>query len=159
MIHTNLSVILRIYNSDREINTERLDDLCKDTYESIVIHFPWANITPSMHKLLAHCSELIRSCNNCHGMKDFSEEAVEVCNKLIRKYLEHLARKFSFSTNTRDIFIRLLCNSDPVLNTFRKVTKCKKCVESDPTCLHIIGDSNSHLDQESLLSFLTSIYN
>ena len=30
---------------------------------------------------------------------------------------------------------RLLCNSDPVLNTFRKITKskCKKCVESEPS--------------------------
>ena len=122
MIHINLSVILLIYNSDREINTERIDVLCKETYESIVIHFPWANITPSLHKLLTHCSELIRSCNNCHGMKDFS---VEVCNKLIRKYREHLARKFSFSSNTRDIFIRLLCNNDPVLNTLEKLLSVK----------------------------------
>ena len=122
IIHTNLSVVLRIYNSDREINTERLDILCKETYEYIVINFSWANITPSLHKLLSHSSELIRTCNNSHGLKDFSEEAVEVCNKLIRKYREHLSRKFSFSQNTRDIFIRLLCNSDPVLNTFRKIT-------------------------------------
>ena len=54
IIHTNLSVVLRIYNSDREINTERLDILCKETYEYIVINFSWANITPSLHKLLAH---------------------------------------------------------------------------------------------------------
>ena len=152
IIHTNLSVVLRIYNSDREINTERLDILCKETYEYIVINFSWANITPSLHKLLAHCSELIRTCNNSHGLKDFSEEAVEVCNKLIRKCREHLSRKFSFSQNTRDIFIRLLCNSDPVLNTFRKITKskCKKCVESEPS-------TNPLSDQDSLFSCLTCI--
>ena len=152
IIHTNLSVVLRIYNSDSEINTERLDILCKETYEYIVFNFSWANITPSLHKLLAHCSELIRTCNNSIGIKDFSEEAVEVCCKLIRKYREHLSRKFSFSQNTRDIFIRLLCKSDSVMNTFRKITesKCKRCFESEPS-------TNPLSEQDFLFSCLTCI--
>ena len=54
IIHINLSVILRVFNSDEEVNTERLAVLCTETYVSIVISFPWANITPSLHKLLAH---------------------------------------------------------------------------------------------------------
>ncbi|KAI6659669.1 hypothetical protein LOD99_14592 [Oopsacas minuta] len=144
VIHTNLSVCLRIYNNDREMNTERLDILCKDTYEYIVIRFPWANISPTLHKLLAHSSELIRTCNNSHGLKVFSEEAVEVSNKLVRRYREHLARKMSLSLNTRDIFIRLMCNSDPVLNVYRKFTKAsKKTHSSEPP------------DQEILFSQLT----
>ena len=49
--------------------------------------------------------ELIRDCNNGFGLKDFSEEAVEACDKLIRKYCEHLARKFSLTSNARDIFV------------------------------------------------------
>lgn len=31
VIHTNLSVILRVFNSDQEVSTERLDVLCKET--------------------------------------------------------------------------------------------------------------------------------
>ena len=31
--------------------------------------FPWANITPSLHKLLAHCIELIRDCDEAYGLK------------------------------------------------------------------------------------------
>ena len=62
VIHTNLSVILHIFNSEQEVSTERLDVLCKETYESIIISFPWAHITPFLHKLLAHCPELIRVC-------------------------------------------------------------------------------------------------
>ena len=144
VIHTNLSVCPRIYNSDREINTERLDILCKNTYEYIVIRFPWANISPTLHKLLTHSSELIRTCNNSHGLKVFSEEAAEVSNKLIRRYREHLARKMSFSLNTRDIFMRLMCNSYPVLNVYRKSTKpSKKTHSSEPP------------DQEILCSQLT----
>ena len=131
--------MLRIYNSDRKINTEILDIVCKDTYEYIVIRFPWANITPTLHKLLAHSSELIRTCSNSHGLKVFSEEAVEVSNKLIRRYRENLARKMSFSLNTRDIFIRLMCNSDPVLNVHRKSTKhSKKTHSSEPPDIEIL---------------------
>ncbi|KAI6661279.1 Dna-mediated transposase [Oopsacas minuta] len=105
---------------------------------------PLANISPTLHKLLAHSSELIRTCNNSHGLKVFSEEAVEVSNKLVRRYREHLARKMSFSLNTRDIFIRLMCNSDPVLNVYRKFTKAsKKTHSSEPP------------DQEILFSQLT----
>ena len=74
----------------------------------------------TINKVLAHSCELIRDCNNSHGLKDYSEEAVEACNKLIRKYREHLSRKQSSFLNTREIFVRLLCSSDPVLNTFRK---------------------------------------
>ena len=33
-----------------------------------------------------------------HGLKCFSEEGYEACNKLIRKYRENLARKGSFET-------------------------------------------------------------
>ena len=54
---------------------------------------PWVNITPSLHKLIAHSTELIRDCNNGFGIKELSEEAIKSCNKLIRKYNELLSRK------------------------------------------------------------------
>ena len=154
-IHMSLSVILRIYNSNREVNTDRLESQCKDTYESIIFHFKWVNITPYLHKILAHSSELIKACNSSHGLKDLSEEAVEVCNKLIRKYREHLGRKFSFSLNMRDIFIRLVCNTDPVLNTFRRNIKCKKCADSDYSCRRKIVDIHLDSHQDTLFVFLT----
>ena len=34
-------------------------------------------------KLLAHCIELILDCSDCYGSKEYSEEAVEACDKLI----------------------------------------------------------------------------
>ena len=107
-LQTNLSVLLRIFNSNQAIDKDKLDSLCKETYESILTDFPWASVTPSLHKLLAHSPELIRDWNNGFGLKDFSEEAVEACNKLIRKYREHLARKFSFASNAGGIFVRIL---------------------------------------------------
>ena len=90
IIHCNLSAILRVYNSTQEVETEKLDALCKETYELIIITFPWVNITPTVHKLLAHCTELILDCNNGFRLKEYSEEAIEACNKLIRKYRDNL---------------------------------------------------------------------
>ena len=86
IIQMNLSVILRIFNSNQEVETDKLDILCKQTYELILTTFPWASITPSLHKIWAHCTELIRDCNGGYGLKEYSEEGLEACNKLIRRY-------------------------------------------------------------------------
>ena len=62
IIHKNLSGILRVFNSSHKIDTTQLNILCNDTYEFIVfiVNFHRANITPSLHKLLAHSAELIQ---------------------------------------------------------------------------------------------------
>ena len=133
-LQTNLSVLLRIFNFSHAIDTDKLDTLCKETYELILVDFLWANVTPSLHRLLAHSPELIRDCNNAFGLKDFSEEAVEACNKLIKKYREPLSRKFYFTSNARDIFVRLLCQSDPILANFRQHMRCKISGEFGHTC-------------------------
>ena len=95
-VHTQLSAIMRIFNCDRKIHTSELGKLCKSMYLLILESFPWANITPTLHKLLDHSEELLRETNFGYGFKCFSEEGSEACNNLIRKYREHLARKTSF---------------------------------------------------------------
>ena len=154
MILNNLSVILRIFSCNRKIDTNELDTLCKETYEYILTHFPWVNITPSLHKVLAHSTELIRDCNDGFGMKDFSEEAVESSNKLIRRYREHLARKNSFTVNIRDIFVRLLSHSDPVLNIFRYFVTCTHCGELSSICNQRCRPTPTLTEQEELFKSL-----
>ena len=133
VLHTQLSAILRIFNCDRKIHTSELGKLCKSTYLLILESFPWANITPTLHKLLAHSEELLREINFGYGFKCFSEEGSEACNKLIRKYREHLARKTSFEDNISDIFIRLASESDPGLLEFRSKLRCERCGEEGHT--------------------------
>ena len=84
-------------------------------------------MTPSLHKLLAHCTELIRDCNDGYGLKEYSEEAIGSCNKLIRRYREHLSRKNSFTPSIKYVFTRLLCQSDPLLSSYRRILICKHC--------------------------------
>ena len=82
--------------------------MCSDTYELIIDTFPWARITPTLHKVLAHSAQLIEDYNGGRGLRSLSEEGLKACHKHIRRYREQLARKFSFKTNIQDIFIRLL---------------------------------------------------
>ena len=89
-VHTQLSTILRIFNSDTRINTFEFGNLCKKTYMLILDSFPWANILPTLHKVLAYSEELLREINAGYGFKRFSEEGSEACNKLVRRYREHL---------------------------------------------------------------------
>ena len=87
-----LAAILRIFNSSQLVKTADLGKLCKDTYLLVLYSFPWASITPTLHKLLAHSKELIWETNSGYGLKCFSEEGTESCNKLIRKYRGNLSR-------------------------------------------------------------------
>ena len=151
----NLSAILRIFNGSQEVNTERLEDLSKNAYEIMLTTFPWANITPSLHKLLAHCTELIRDCNDGYGLNEYSEEAVESCNELILRDREPQSRKNSFTHNLKDVFTRILSQSDPLLASHRRRLICKHCGEID----HIRSDKCKVskiplLDQDKLVDSL-----
>ena len=57
-IHSNLGIIIRIFNSDKLINEETFERVCKDTYGFILDSYPWANVTPTLHKVLIHSVEL-----------------------------------------------------------------------------------------------------
>ena len=117
-IYNNLGAILRIYNSSRRVDTEKLDDLCRETYQCVLTKFPWVHITLTLHKVLAHAPQIISEYNEGFGLEDFSEEGIEACNKLIRKYRERLSRKFSFEDNIKDVFVRLISQSDPILKSY-----------------------------------------
>ena len=125
-IHSNLGVIIRVYNSDKMINEESFETICKDTYLLILDHYPWANVTPTLHKVLVHSCELMARYNEGRGMKVYSEEGLESCNKHIRRYLELLARKTNFEDNICDVFfVRLLCQSNYVSFLQRKYIEQK----------------------------------
>ena len=105
-----------IYNSSRRINTEGLDKLYRETYETILTNFPWVPITPTLHKLLAHAPQIISIHNDGFSLETLSEEGLEACNKLIRRYRERLSHIFSFEVNFTDFFVRLISQSDSIIH-------------------------------------------
>ena len=62
--------------------------------------------------MLAHNAQLIEQFNGGRGLKSFSEEGLEACHKYIRRYREQLARKIYFEANLKDVFLRLISQSD-----------------------------------------------
>ena len=136
-IHTCLGAILRVYNSSKRVDTEELALVCNKIYQSILCEFPWGNISPTLHKLLAHAPEIISTFNDGHGLEHLSEEGLEASNKYIRRYRDRLARKFSFEENLRDIFVRMISHSDPILLMNRKFA-----IRKPPSCQQLISNQD-----------------
>ena len=78
--------------------------------------------------VLAHSFELIE-LNAGYGLKAWSEEGFESCNKHIRMFRISLAWNTSQEANLQDIFKRLWLGSDPPVSSERKKGSrlCQSC--------------------------------
>ena len=95
IILLGLCAVVKVINSQkRKVNVEKLRILAQEVNLKIVTTFPWAAISPSVHRILAHSWEVIEM-NDGFGLGDASEEGLEALNKLIRQMRTHGARKNS----------------------------------------------------------------
>ena len=123
-LHFNFEVILRVISSkDHRIDIKQFDRLCKDTYIIILTEFKWADLTPSVHKVLAHSTELV-SNNMCRGLGHLSEEGLEACHKIIRRFRANWTLQSNDLANLKDLVKKLWLSSDPVFYSYRRDSKC-----------------------------------
>jgi hypothetical protein len=114
-IHLGLSAIIRVLNSQHQtINLSRYKDLCTSVHLKICENFPWAVISPSIHRVLAHSWEKIE-LNEMKGLGCESEEALESQNKFVRYLRAHGARKTSTEENFQDTWNHLWRRSSPIV--------------------------------------------
>ena len=126
-LHLNLNVILRTISSkDKQIDVEKFGNLCTDTYIDILTHFKWVNLTPTLHKILAHSTEIIKN-NACIGVGHLSEEGLEACHKIIRRFRTSWTLQSSDDANLKDLIKKMFIISDPLFYSFRRVLKCSRC--------------------------------
>ena len=126
-LHLNLYIILRIISSkNRKIDLERFGNHCRNTYLSILLEFSWFDLTPTVHKVLAHAAELI-SNNACLGLGNFSEEGLEACHKLIRRFRASWSLQSGDEANLKDLLKKMWLISDPYFYSLRKTLKCLRC--------------------------------
>ena len=98
---------VKVLNSQKRlVNVEGLRLLCQEVYRRLVQAFPWAIISPSVHRVLAHGWEVIQM-NDGHGLGDLSEEGLEALNKNIRQMSATGARKDSTVHNFEDTFYHM----------------------------------------------------
>ena len=125
----NYSIIMRLLSSKNEpIFTGELEKLCKETYLLQVQTFPWATISPTLHRILAHGAEAVQA-NGGYGLGHYSEELLETLHKKIRNYRESLARKTSLQDNLEDVFRHLFIQSDPSIRVQARKLNCTGCGE------------------------------
>ena len=108
----------------------------------------WKNISPN-----SPFSQRSIFSNVGFGLKDFSEEGTESCNKLIRKYRENSARKNSFETNLMDIFVRLASQSDPISVSYRRSLTCERCGQSGHSIRTTCCESHNIQDPSNIALF------
>ena len=126
-LHINFDVILRIISSkNRQIDIEKFGQLCSSTYLLILIHFTWVYLTPTVHKILSHSTELIKN-NACLGVGNLSEEGLKAQHKIIRRFRASWTQQTSDDANLKDLIKNMYLISDPLFYSFRRVIKCSKC--------------------------------
>lgn len=131
-----LKVILETISSGYEIDLEKYEKYAEETAGLYVKLYPWHPMTPTLHKILVHGSEIIKSALLPIGQ--LSEEAAEARNKHFRTYRQDYARKFSRESCNRDILNRLLLSSDPFLSASRVIKKKKKMSSFLPETLNML---------------------
>ena len=121
-----LCSVVKIINSQkRRLNTDRMRDLSTSILLRIVEKFPWAMISPSVHRILAHGWERV-SMDGGYGLGSESEEGLEALNKWIRRLREKGARKTDTLANFTDTFNHLWDRSRPqIVEMKRKIKKRK----------------------------------
>ena len=127
-LHRRFSVILKLISSKKTtIDVDSMEQYCTDTYVLLVESFgQWATVPGVVHHLLAHSAERIR-LNEYKGLGEWSEEGLEACNKLVRRFRKMLARKTNLKDNFTDVIKRLLVRSDPTVRSHKRVFICSHC--------------------------------
>ena len=136
-----LCVIVKVLNSQkRKVNVEKLRCLGQEVYQRLVITFPWAVISPSVHRILAHSWEVI-TLNDHYGLGDLSEEGLEALNKFIQSIRQGGSRKDSTLNNFTDTFHHLWDRSRPTIVEMERKIKRQKAKVLIMTEIEALVDS------------------
>lgn len=131
------SSILQAITSGYKIDCDKFSKYGKETAGLYVKKYSWHYMPPTVHKVLIHGAEIIRSFLVPIGQ--LSEEALEAGNKDFRNTRLYHARKTSRKDNCEDILHYLLANSDPAI-TSRRILKEKKHLELSEEAMNLLVD-------------------
>lgn len=110
----DLSNIIKLFKSKELIDLDSLDLYCKRTYWKYYELYPWAQMSPSIHKLLWHGPDIARQFDV--PLIHLSEDASEAMHKYYRRNIKQHARQFSRAARLKDIFRRGMYMTDPKIS-------------------------------------------
>ncbi|XP_016660821.1 uncharacterized protein LOC107884028 [Acyrthosiphon pisum] len=136
-------VILKTMSSGYDISLEKFEAYTLKTAELYISLYPWHYMPASVHKILIHGIDVIRSALLPIGQ--LSEEAQEARNKDFRNVRENSTRKINRVLQNEDLGHMLLLSSDPYNSSVKKPSKINlKSLDEDIRALIIVEvDKNS----------------
>ena len=111
-------VILCTLSTFNYIDADKLQVYCEDTMKLYVSLYDWYYMPQSVHKVLWHAHQVVRSKELPIGM--LSEEAQEASNKKVKNFREFFTRKVSRMKTNEDLMRRLMAHSDPYISSLRR---------------------------------------
>lgn len=140
------AIILQTLASGYEIDPIKFSEFTASTAADYVKLYNWYYMPASVHKILIHGADIIRSLSIPIGL--LSEEAQEARNKEFKKSREDHTRKCSRIDSNMDLLHILLISSDPYISSLRRVqTKNKKTLF--PETLQLLILPNESEDKQS----------
>lgn len=106
------------------LDLDKFGELCLETFKIWIEKYESQKMTPTVHKVLVHGSDIIT--NSILPVGVLSEEAAESRNKFYRNDRLFHARKTSRIDNMTDMFNRQLDTSDPFLSSIRITERIKR---------------------------------
>ena len=101
-------------NSQRHlVNVPKFFKVCKEAYVLFIETFPWARMSGTIHRGLAHSWEFIEA-NGGYGLGGICEEGGEHLHKIVRYLKDHGAR----CTSTEDSCEDMMNHVSVIIHTF-----------------------------------------
>lgn len=104
-------------SSNSNIDAEKFGAYAQETAELAVSLYPWYSIPSTVHKILIHGEQIIKSA--VLPIDALSEEAQECRNKDYKNFRINYSRKRSRKATNEDILHMMLITSDPLISTLR----------------------------------------
>lgn len=116
-----LKIILICLQCQFPLQLDKFETYCFETAQRIQNIYYWCPMTPTVHKVLIHCKDIM--LNTLLPVGCFGEDAAESRNKVYKSdRLDH-ARRTSRRNNLFDVFNRALDTSDPLISSLRINTR------------------------------------
>jgi len=109
----NLGTLWGTLSCGLDVDPEKFGLLCTETKNIYFDHVAWFSMPQTLHKVLVHGSDLIRTCPIPIGLTN--EEASEANNKFLRRFRLFHSRKVSWQKSVEDLYNRLMDVSDPLI--------------------------------------------
>ena len=133
---------------------QKFQSFCNDIKTTYLESVGWYTLSPTLHKVLEHGSQVLELFPDSITSGMLSEEPAESCNKDLKKFQISHARQDSAEHRNLDVFHRLLDRSDPHIVSLIAGQRGNRRKSGDvfpKDVLNLCKDSNQLVDELKLL--------